>query len=71
MGALVTGLALTACGAFDGNLKGSGNVVTEVMPISGFTKVEVGNAFKLTITEAANHSVVISIDDNLVQYLSR
>ena len=69
LGALVIGLALTACGAFYGNVKGSGNVVTEIIPISGFSKVEVGNALQVTITEAADYSVAIDIDDNLVQYL--
>ena len=69
LGALAIGLVLTACGAFFGNVKGSGNVVTQVMSISGFTEVEVGNTFRVTITQAAEYSVVIDIDDNLVQFL--
>ena len=69
LGALAIGLALAACGAFFSNVKGSGNIVTEVMPISGFTEVQVGNTFQVTITQAAEYSVEIDIDDNLVQFL--
>ena len=70
LGALVIGLVLTACSSFYRNVKGSGNVVTEVMPISGFTGVEVGNSFQVTITEAADYNVSIDIDENLLQYLN-
>jgi hypothetical protein len=48
---------------------GSGNLQTKVMDLSGFTKIEVNNQFQAQITKADSYSVIITIDDNLFQYL--
>jgi len=47
----------------------SGNVVTQEEEISGFDKVEVSHAFKVDISQGETFSVVVRIDDNLLQYL--
>ena len=52
-----------------GTITGSGNVVTQEEAISGFDKVEVSHAFKVDISQGETFSVVVRIDDNLLQYL--
>ncbi len=51
------------------SITGSGNVVTQEENITGFDKVDVSHAFKVDISQGQAFSVVIRIDDNLVQYL--
>jgi hypothetical protein len=51
------------------SITGSGNVVTKEENITGFDKVEVSNAFKVDIRQGETFSVVVHVDDNLVQYL--
>lgn len=48
---------------------GSGVIVDNQFLEKDFTAVEVSSACQLTITEGSGYSVVISCDDNLVQYL--
>ena len=50
-------------------IEGSGTLVTEEFDLSGFDKVDVSHAFTADITQGDTFSVVVSIDDNLVQYL--
>ena len=50
-------------------LTGSGNVVTQEFALRGFDKVDVSHGFKVDISQGDTFSVVIRIDDNLVQYL--
>ncbi len=69
LSALVAGIVSLACGVLSDNIKGSGNVMTQQMPISGFTKVEAGNSFKITITRADKFNVTVKTDDNLVEHL--
>ena len=49
---------------------GSGNVVETKLDISGFDKIEAFDGFSVNITKGDTFSVVISIDDNLVEHLS-
>lgn len=51
------------------SISGSGNIVTQEETITGFAKVDVSYAFKVDISQGDAFSVVIRIDDNLVQYL--
>jgi len=51
------------------SITGSGNVVTQEETFTGFDKVDVSHAFKVDISQGQAFSVVIRIDDNLVQYL--
>ena len=48
---------------------GSGNVVTLEQPNQGFSRVEFSHAFEADVTQGESYSVVITIDDNLEQYL--
>jgi hypothetical protein len=51
------------------SITGSGNIVTRQEDISGFDKVDVGNAFKVDIRQGEAFSVVVRVDDNLVDKL--
>jgi len=51
------------------DIVGSGKLVTKDMDFKDFTIVEVGNAFKAEITQSNSHSVSITMDDNLFDYL--
>jgi hypothetical protein len=47
----------------------SGNSVTLPQDYAGFTKVEAGSAFRVTINQSEDYSVDIIIDDSLRQHL--
>ena len=64
---LLMAILITGCGQV--TITGSGNVVTQEEAISGFDKVEVSHAFKVNISQGETFSVVVHIDDNLLQYL--
>jgi hypothetical protein len=51
------------------SLTGSGNVVTREEAISDFDKVEISHSFDVDITQGEAFSVVIRVDDNLVEHL--
>jgi hypothetical protein len=48
---------------------GSGNVVTHEVNVSGFDKIEAYDGFDVNIIQGDDFSVVVSIDDNLVEHL--
>lgn len=64
---LLTSVGLVGCAG--GVVKGSGNLGTEEMNFSGFTRVEVGHAFEVEIVQSASYSVSITADDNLFKYV--
>ncbi len=51
------------------SVTGSGNQVTLEQPYEGFQRVNISHAFKADVTQGDAYSVVITIDDNLEQYL--
>jgi hypothetical protein len=51
------------------SITGSGNVVTQEETFTRFDKVDVSHAFKVEISRGDTFSVVIRVDDNLVEYL--
>ena len=59
------------CGLIPGTrtITGSGDVVTREEPITGFDRVEAGYAFHVDISQGESFSVVVRVDDNLVEYL--
>ncbi len=59
VGGLAVGCALTT-------ISGSGNVVSTPVPAPGFSKIEVGSAFHVSVTHGKNDSVTVRVDDNLV-----
>jgi hypothetical protein len=48
---------------------GLGKVVTREEPITGFDRVEVGNAFKVDITQSDTYRVVVRVDSSFEQRL--
>ena len=62
LAALLAGCGLTST-------TGSGNVMTQEETITGFDKVEISQGFRLDISQGDTFSVVVRVDDNLVQYL--
>jgi hypothetical protein len=46
-------------------LRGSGNLETREMDLSGFTRLQVGGAFRVYLTQSDTYRVVITADDNL------
>jgi len=48
---------------------GSGNVIEHKIDVTDFTKIEAFDGFKVNITQGDTFSVVVSIDDNLVEHL--
>ena len=61
-------LALTACNMAEA-FTGSGNVVSQEYDFEGFDEVDLGHAFTATITQGPEYSVVVRVDDNLVDRL--
>ena len=51
------------------SLTASGNVVTQEEAISEFDKVETSHSFVVNIKQGENFSVIIRVDDNLVEQL--
>jgi hypothetical protein len=49
---------------------GSGNVVETELDITGFDKIEAFDGFSVNITQGDTFSVVVSVDDNLVEHLA-
>ena len=51
------------------SITGSGNVVTQEFALTGFDKVDVSNAFTVEISQGDTFSVVVRVDDNIVEHL--
>jgi hypothetical protein len=64
---LVLVALLAGCGLV--STTGSGNVVTQEETITGFDTVEISQGFTVDISQGDAFSVVVRVDDNLVQYL--
>jgi hypothetical protein len=64
---VVVGVLAVAC--VRPAIGGSGNVVEKAQEFSGFSRIEAGQAFHLTITRADEFSCVVHLDDNLMKYL--
>ncbi len=58
---------LSGCGWIP--MQGSGNIMTQGFDLTDFDKVDVSHAFTVNISQGDTFSVVVSIDDNLVEYL--
>jgi hypothetical protein len=51
------------------SITGSGNVVTREEAITGFDKVDASHAFTVDISRGDTFSVVVRVDDSLLEYL--
>jgi len=65
---LVAGALMVGCGAV--SVTGSGNVVTQEEAITGFDKLDVSQGFQVVVRQDDTFSVVIRVDDNLVERLN-
>lgn len=63
---LTTGLLVGCAG---GLVTGSGNLKTEEMDFSKFTRVEAGHGFEVEITQSRSYSVSITADNNLFKHI--
>jgi len=65
---ILAALVLNACSIGDGTtVRGSGNVVTQEEAISDFDRLDVAQGFQVNVSQADAFSVVIRVDDNLVE----
>ncbi len=53
----------------DEHVEGSGDLIDLEYDYTGFTKVEFGMGFQLTMTHSVNYSVKLSVDDNVKEFL--
>jgi hypothetical protein len=73
---LIALLLATGCsGLFNSNVtsevvRGSGNVVTESRPVSGFSRVELAGTGNIIITQGDTESLIVEAEDNLLPYLT-
>lgn len=51
------------------SIEGSGNVVSQTEEFTGFGKVSVSHTFEVEIRQAESFSVVVRVDDNIVEHL--
>jgi hypothetical protein len=65
---LIVAVLMAGCGLVS-PLTGSGNVVTQEEAITGFEKLDVSQGFKVTVSQKDTFSVVIRVNDNLVEHL--
>lgn len=70
----ISTLVLTACDlsalqSLGTTIRGSGNVVEQEEAIDGFDKLEVDHGFLVNVRQGDDFSVVIRVDDNLVDQL--
>ena len=49
--------------------RGSGNEVTISPEISGFDRLDIGHTFEVDIIQSQTYSLVVTVDDNIEQYL--
>jgi hypothetical protein len=66
---LAVAIVSLALAAGCGFVSGSGNVMTKQLARRGFTRVEVGDSFRVLVSEGAAFAVQVAMDDNLFQYL--
>jgi hypothetical protein len=64
---LIIGILLVGCAQV--TVTGSGNIITQEEAITGFDQVSVQQSFDVSISQGEEYKVVISVDDNVVQYL--
>lgn len=60
----------TGCSGISGAIVGSGNLITQEMDFTDFTKLEIGHVFQARVTRADSFSVSVTVDDNLLEYVT-
>jgi serine/threonine-protein kinase len=64
---LVAAALMAGCGVV--SLTGSGNLVTQEEAITGFDKLDVSQGFQVDVRQGDTFSVIIRVDDNVVEHL--
>ncbi len=59
----------TGCRNIDHAIVGSGNLITQEMDFTDFTKLEISHVFQAKVTRADSFSLSITVDDNLLEYV--
>ncbi len=59
----------TGCRGITQAIIGSGNLITQEMDFTDFTKLEISHVFQAKVTRSDSFSVGITADDNLLQYV--
>ncbi len=62
-------MTIVSTGCSQVTLTGSGNIVTQEEAISDFDKVDISHSFDVDIRQGDSFSVVIRVDDNLLEHL--
>ena len=60
----------TGCRGISGAIVGSGDLMTQEMDFTDFTKLEIGHVFQAKVTKADSFSVSVTVDDNLLEYVT-
>ena len=60
----------TGCRDINHAIVGSGNLITQEMDFTDFTKLEIGHVFQAKVTRADSFSFNITVDDNLLEYVT-
>lgn len=69
---MILSLSLSACGVipFLNVVRGSGDLVSDVRPVSGFNRIQLDGAGQLLITQGTSESLEILAEDNLIDELT-
>ena len=51
------------------SIVGSGNIVTEEESVTDFDRIDVSHSFQVDIRQGNTYSVIVRVDDNIVEYL--
>lgn len=52
------------------SLRPSGRLATQEFNLSGFTRISVSSAFVVNVLQSDRYSVIVTVDDNLVEHLN-
>jgi predicted nucleic acid-binding Zn ribbon protein len=66
---LLSTVFLLGGGHLFGEVVGSGNIITKEEQFSDFTEVDVGSGFTVEISESSSYDVIITADDNVMEYI--
>ena len=60
----------TGCRDINHAIVGSGNLITQEMDFTDFTKLEIGHVFQAEVTKSDSFFINITVDDNLLEYVT-
>jgi len=60
----------TGCRDINHAIVGSGNLITQEMDFTDFTKLEIGHVFQVKVTRSDFFFISITVDDNLLEYVT-